>query len=273
MKFVKLTFSYLYKNFLYLFLFSIIPAVFLGTTLSPFKVIEFINRYSQDPVLNFDTIFNGMVNFSWLQLLFVIISIVLLAIFISAILGQMEQHFRSGKLNLEALKEHVNNNILLVLANIVALFVLAFVVFFVASAILFLTHLLLSGINTSPTVFNVVVANVILSVIFIFYALFAGVILINTANMLTDGSEFRYSFSDAIKLTQKNGIHLILAMLLPFIIIAVFVSIFVNSPILPVINVLGVLFSIMYYTSLAMTGYFELAKLDRYDNRKRYYNR
>ena len=203
MKFIKLTLNYMTKNFLYLLLMSLIPAIFFGIVLSPFKAVEFINIYSATPVLNFGTIFNSLVDFGFLQLLLTLISIVLIAIFASAILGQIEQHFRSGKRNLEAIKEHVNNNILLVIANLLAIYVVVFLLMFVASAILFLTHLLMSGINASPTVFNVIVSNIILSIILIICSLISGVILVNTANMMTEGSQFRYSFSSSIAYTKK----------------------------------------------------------------------
>ncbi|PKK95977.1 MAG: hypothetical protein CVV59_00895 [Tenericutes bacterium HGW-Tenericutes-4] len=273
MKFIKLTMSYMGKNFLYLFLMALIPAIFWGSTLSPFQPIEFINTYSTIPVVAFGSIFNAFFQFGWLQLLLSLVTLVLLAIFISAILGQIEQHFRSGKLNVNAIKDHVNNHILIVVANLVALFVIGFMLLFATSAILFLLHLLISGINASPTVFNVVVANVLLSIMFILYSVIASIIFVNTANMMSDGSEFRYSFSNSIKLTQKNNFKLSVGIIAPYLLITVLISLFVYSELLVVINIIGVLFLIMYYTSFAMTSYYELSKLDRYDKRKKYYRR
>jgi hypothetical protein len=273
MKFIKRTFSYMGKNFLYLFLMALIPAIFWGSTLSPFQPVEFINTYSATAILSFGTIFNLFFQFGWLELLLSFITLILLAIFLSAMLGQIEQHFRSGKLNLSALKEHVNNHVLVVLANLVALFLIGFVLLFASSALLFLLHLFLSGINTSPTVFNVVLANILLSVMFVLYAFIASILFVNTANMINEGSEFRYSFSESIKRTQKNNFLLTLATLAPFLVVAIFVSIFVYSPLLTVVNIVGVLFLMMYYTSFTMTSYYELSKLDRYDNRKKYYKR
>jgi|GEM_PF-2841205 hypothetical protein len=273
MKFVKSTLNYIVKNPLYLLILGIVPAVFYGIVLNPFKTVEFINNYSQAPVLNFGSIFYGMVDFGLLQLVLTLVTIILMAIFISAILGQIEHHFRSGKFNLEAIKDHVNNNILVALANLVAFLVVGLVIAFASSAILFLTHLLISGINSSPTVFNVVISNVILSVMLIVYALISSVLFINTVNMMTDGSQFRYSFSTAIKLTQKNSFALTVAVIAPYLIVAVFISLFINSGFLTIINILGVLLLIIYYSTLAMTAYYDLSKTERYDNRKKYYHR
>lgn len=273
MKFIKSTLKYVVKNFLFLFLMSVIPAIFLGAVLSPFKAIEFINTYSATPVLTFGTIFNGLLDFGILQLLLILVAIMLLAIFASAIMGQIEQQFRSGKSNFERIKEHVNNNILIILANLVAFFVIIFIFMFVTSAILFLTHLLISDINTSPTVLNVIISNIILSSVLVLITLIGSIILVNTANMMSQGTQFKDSISSSIKLTQKNSFNLTLATLAPILIIAIFVSLFTYSASLPIINILGVLVLIMYYTSLAMTSYFELAKLDRYDNRKKYYHK
>lgn len=273
MKFIKLTLSYISKNFLYLTLMAIIPAVFFGLTLSPFQPIEFINGYSTTPVVNFGTIFSSIITFGWLELLLTIIALALIIIFVSAILGQMEQHLRSGKLNLAALKDHVNNNILIVSANIVALFIIAFILMFALSAILFLTHLLLSGLNSSPTVFNIIIANILLSAMLILYAVIASAVFINTANMIDNGGEFRYSFSESIKLTQKNTLQLTIAILAPYVVMSIFISLFYTSNLLPVINVIGVFIFIIYYSAFAITSYFELAKLDRYDKRKKYYHK
>jgi len=273
MRFFKLTFSYMGKNFLYLFLFALIPAIFFGLTLSPFKLVEFINNYSQVPVVAFGSIFKAMFPLGVLQLLIILVTILLLAIFVSAILGQMEHHFRSGKLNLTAIKDHVNSNILILLANIGLLFFVYFILTFSISAILFLLHLLLSGLNTSPTIFNVVLSNILVSIIIILYAIISHIVLLNISNMINNGTELRYSLSETIKLTQKNTFLLTITVLLPYVFFSIFVSLFVNTSILPIINVIGVLFLIMYYASFAMTSYFELSKLERYDNRKKYFRK
>jgi|LGOV01.1.fsa_nt_gb hypothetical protein len=271
MKFIKLSTKYMLKNFLYLGLLGVIPAVFFGTLLSPFKVLEFINTYSQNPVLNFGSIFYGVLDVGTLNLLLLFIAFFLIAIFVSAILGIMENHMRSGKHNFENLKEYVNNNILMVIANLIALLLLAFVIMFVASAVLYLLHLVFSGINTSPTVFNAVLANIILSAILVLYALIASVILVNVPNMIINGSEFRYSLSRSIKLLQQNTLAMVISVVTPFLIIAGFVSIFIGTEGFVFVNIIGVFMLIMYFASLAMTSYFELTKTARYDNRKKYY--
>ena len=271
MKFIKLSISYMLKNFLYLFLMALIPAIFLGVLISPFKVFEFINNYSSTPILTFGTIFNGMANFSFLQILLIVIRLVLLGIFISGIIGQMENHIRSGKLNISATKEYVNSNIIVVIVN---LFILAFIslfITFLASTLIFLLHLIFSGINTSPTVFNVILSNIVLSAIFIFYALICGILFINVPNMLINGATFKGSLANVIKMQEKNNFNLILAVLAPLFIVLILVSIFYTSTIMPVINTVCILLLIMYYSSLAMTGYFELSKTQRYDNKRKYY--
>jgi hypothetical protein len=131
----------------------------------------------------------------------------------------------------------------------------------------------MSGVNTSPTVLNVIVSNIILSAVLILITLIGSIILVNTANMMSQGTQFKDSLSASIKLTQKNSFNLTIATLAPILIIAIFVSLFTNSVNLPVVNIISVLVLIMYYTALAMTSYFELSKLDRYDNRKKYYHK
>lgn len=272
MKFIKLSSQYMFKNIAYLFIFSIIPAVFIGSVLNPFKIIEFANIYSSIPVTNFGTIFYGLIDFTFLQISLWIVGLVLLSIFVAGIIGQMEHHLRSGKLNIAEAREYVNNNVLLVFVNIFILFIVAIIIMFVTATILFLLHLVMSGINVSPTVGNVVVSNVMLSIIFVMYAFVASTFFINIANMMTNGYPFRHSFGSVIKLQQKNSLQLIVAILLPFTLITLLISIFViSSTIMPFVNIVGTLLLIMYFSSFAVTTYFELTKTKRYDNIRKYY--
>ena len=72
MRYIKLSFKYCVKNILFLFLMSLIPAVFIGSLLSPFKFLEFINNYSSLAVVSFSDIFYSIIDISWLKILFYI---------------------------------------------------------------------------------------------------------------------------------------------------------------------------------------------------------
>lgn len=272
MKFIRSSLSYLSKNFVYVGLLSLIPAVFMGLLLEPFKIVEFANTYSSTPVLNFNTIFGSILNFSVLTLVVWVVAFILLAIFLSAIMGQMESHMRSGKHNFSSIKEYVNNNIVTLISNLLTLLVIAIVLMFLTSSILFLLHLILSGINTSPTVTNYVISNILLVAIFILYSIIGATFFLNIANMISGGYPFRHSLSNTFRLIQKNALKLGLAVLFPFIFVVILVSAFITLPgAMVYVNVICTWALIMYYSALAMTSYFKLSGTKRYDNTKKYY--
>ena len=73
MRYIKLNFKYLIKNILFVFLLSLIPAIFMGSLLNPFKFLEFVNNYANIVVVNFADIFYNIIDISWLKLLFYVI--------------------------------------------------------------------------------------------------------------------------------------------------------------------------------------------------------
>ncbi|MGD9901008.1 MAG: hypothetical protein AB7S44_00530 [Spirochaetales bacterium] len=271
MKFVRAGLSYMFKNFLYMFLFAIIPAVFLGLLLNPFKIFEFIKDYASMNIASFDTIFNYILNINFLNFVIAVFGMSLLAIFVSAIIGQIENHMRSGKTNFRALKEHVNSNILVVIANMFAFLLIAFVIMFLTSTLLFLTHLILSGINNVPTAFNVVLSTVIVLAILTIYALIAGVMFLNVPSMIVNGSQFKTSLASVIKLVEKDSLGILVAVLVPTLVIGLIAILFSGTIVMPLISVICVALLIMYYSSLSMTAYYTLTQTTRYDNKRKYY--
>ena len=140
MKFIKQSFSYMIKNYLYIFLFCIIPVAFIGILNSPFKIIEFMNKYPTSLINNFGELFSLIFNLNWLDFVLGILGIVIFSLFLSIILGHMENHMRSGKNNFKNMHSYVNNNILVVLVNVFALVVAYLVLMFLLACLLFLFH-------------------------------------------------------------------------------------------------------------------------------------
>ena len=111
MRYIKLSFKYSVKNILFLFLMSLIPAIFIGSLLSPFKFLEFINNYASLTIVSFADIFYSIIDISWLKVLFYCLALGLISVFVSIIVGEIENHFRSGKKNFYNFKNYINNNI------------------------------------------------------------------------------------------------------------------------------------------------------------------
>lgn len=269
MRYIKLSFKYCVKNILFLFLMSLIPAIFIGSLLSPFKFLEFINNYSSLAVTGFADIFYSIIDISWLKILFYVIALCLIGVFASVIVGEIENHFRSGKRNYGNYKHYVNNNLLIVLLNLSIFVVINFIVSFLCGTLIYLFHVILSGLNSTAGVASVVVAIILFTLYFCVICLSGLAILINVPNMMINGYNFKQALSSTINLIGKDFFNLALAFLLPFVIIIPLISIFNFSGIaLGIVNTICLIISIIYYSSCALTAYFDLSNITRYDERK-----
>lgn len=271
MKNFKDSFVYIYKNILYLLLFAIVPSVLLGVFLSPFKFIEFINTYPSLPVSKFGDVFYAIVDISWLKLLFYVLAIIILSIFISLILGMIENHFRSGKRNIKNFKSFINNNIMNVFLNLSLLFMIYFIVSFLCATFIYLFHILISGIGATPKAFSIVIASLFVVIYFCLNICSSLICFLNIPNMLINGYNFKNSIGGVFNLLYKNPVELLVGMLFPYIFIIPTISLTVNSKLIILFNILGVLICLIYYSSFIMISYFSLNNINRYDNR-RYYN-
>lgn len=270
MKYVKLTFNYLFKNFLYIFLLGLVPMAYFGGLLSPFKTFEFMTNYSNIAVHNYGDIFYALIDFKILPIILTILGIAVLAVFVSLAIGQMENHMRSGKLNYKSMFQYLNNNILVVIVNLAILLLIWFLLQFLLSALIMLMHLIISGMGNTPNVFGIIVAIILCCAKFAFFLLIASVIFLTMPNMLISGYPTKQAISNAIKLMNKNTFQYLLAMVVPFVVI-IPLACLLKGNLCYVTNTIGTLILFIYYTSLCMTSYFELSGMNRYDNRK-YYN-
>lgn len=270
MKYLKNSLSYIFKNFLYIFLLALAPTAFIGGLLSPFKLFEFMTNYSGIVVNNFGDIFYSLVDFKILPIFLTILAIVVLAIFVSLTIGQMENHMRSGKLNYKGMSQYLNNNITVVVMNLSLILLIWFVLQFLLSAILMLLHLIISGIGNAPNVANIIVAIIFCAFKFALFLQLTAIVLLTIPNMLISGYPTKQAISNAIKILNKNNFKFLFAMLMPFVII-IPLACLLKGNLVYITNVFGTLILFMYYTALGMTSYFELSSIPRYDNRK-YYN-
>ncbi len=269
MRYIKLSFKYLTKNFLFLFLVSLLPSVFLGAFLSPFKFLEFVNNYSNLTVSSFNDIFYSIIDISWLKILFYVISFGLIGIFVSVIIGEIENHFRSGKRNYLNFKHYINNNILAVLLNMIAFAIINFVVSFLCGTIIYIFHILLCGLNTTPKTWSLIVAILLFTIYFCVVMLAGLTLSINVPNMTYNGYNFKQAIFYTINLIGQDLFNLILGFLVPFVAIVPLISIFSFSSLgLRFVGILCVLIAIIYYSSFVMTSFYSLSGINRYDERK-----
>ena len=271
MRFIKLGSKYFAKNCWWLLLIWLVPSVFIGLLAGPFQIVEFINKYPSTVISSFADIFKILMPLSWQRVVFALIGVVLVSVFLSMSVGQTESHMRSGKLNFKEIFSYINNDILVVVINVIVIEIVYLLLTFILGSVLFLFHLLLSGLSSVPSVLTVIIAIILCCGILLLYGFVLAMFLINIPNMITNGYSFKEGVSSTAQLMGRNSFGLIVAYLLPYLIAIPLVSLLCKTNALWVANVLCFWLGSTYYSSLTMTAYFELSDTNRYDNRK-YYN-
>lgn len=270
MKFIKLGGKYALKNSWWLMLIWLLPSIFVGLCCAPFQIVQFMNTYPTTTISSFADIFNILMPVSWLKIVFALLGILLVAVFLCMAIGQTESHMRSGKLKFREIFSYINNDILVVLINIIVLEIIYLVITFVFGSIIFLFHLLISGLSNAPSVLCVIIAIILCCAILVIYALANIEMLINIPNMVSNGYSLKEGLSNTTQIIGKNTFKLLIAYLLPYIIIIPLVSLLCKTNVLWVANIIGYLIMTVYYSAVTMTAYFELSDTSRYDNRKYY---
>ncbi len=271
MKYIKLGSGYFFKNSWWLLLVWLLPSIFVGLCTGPFQIIEFMNSYPKTIISNFGDIFNILMPLTWQRAIFVVLGIFLVSIFVSMAFGESESHMRSGKLGFKEIFSYVNNDILVSIVNIFIIEIIYIIFKFILGSILFLLHLLLSGLSSVATILNVILAIVLCVCVIVLFTLLASTFLINIPNMISNGYSLKESISSTFQLLSRSTFKLLLAYLMPFLFIIPVISLLSHTSVLWLGNILSFLFLGAYYSSLTMTSYFELSNTSRYDNRK-YYN-
>ena len=274
MRYIKLCFGYLFKSGWYIWLLWLLPSIFVGFCCLPFNLIKFINIYPSITISHFGDMFWALSPVTWLNFLFAVLGIVLVSIVLSMTIGQMESHMRSGKLNFKEIFSYVNNNILVVLVNVILMFVISFVMTFLLGAVLFLFHIMFSGLSNTPTVLNIVFAVILSAGTLVLFMFAMAIFCFNIPNMITNGYSLKEGISSSVSVIGGNAFKLALAFLLPFVIVIPFFSLLAKTNVLWIANLISALLVMSYYSVLTMTSYFEISNTSRYDNRKYYnYNR
>lgn len=271
MRFIKLGSKYFGKNCWWLLLIWLVPSIFIGWLTGPFQIVEFMNVYPNTVISGFGDIFKILMPISWQKTVFAVLGILLVSVFLSMSVGEIESHMRSGKLSFKEVFSYVNNDILVVLINILVIEIIYVLLTFVLGSVLFLFHLLISGLSSTASVLGVIIAIILCCAVLFIYAMCVGMFLINIPNMITNGYSFKEGVSSTAQLIGKSAFKLILAYLLPYVIVVPLVSLLCRTNVIWLANIICFWLTSTFYSCVTMTAYFELSDTNRYDNRK-YYN-
>lgn len=269
MNYIKDVLNYYLKNFIYILVITIIPAVILGLIANPFALAEFLANYPSYKITTFGDLFFAVYNLGWIDVLWIVLSLIILVVYLSIMLGFIESHFRTGNPSLvNSLK--INLNALSVIKTAIVLAIYTFVVNFVLLLLIYLLHILtaVDGYGASFVMFfNYVIA------IFGLYPIARGFSLVSFANieMLINGSPFRVAMSNAFLAVGQNVMSVFVVEVI------IFLTTFMIATICSLIGVawlgsiLGLLIILPLMCVSAMNMFFKYYGLKRYDNRK-YYN-
>lgn len=156
MEYVKNVLGYYFRNFHYLILIVLAPALFVGLLLRPFGMFEFAFEYHNLSLQSFGDFFVNIFFGSWWSVLFLLVGLVLVILSVSVMLGFVESHFRVGQPSLVSAFS-INNNLLGVAKATLALFIFCFVVEVLLSLLMLFVHFLCGG-NAVAIIFNYIVA-------------------------------------------------------------------------------------------------------------------
>ena len=110
------TLKYIFKNFLYVVVFALVPAIFFSLTLSEEAVTGVLSRlFSGDPKVGFGEVFQAISVFNFsskTSVLFGFFGILACVLCVSMLTAFLEKHMRIGKRTLNGLFGKVNDNLI-----------------------------------------------------------------------------------------------------------------------------------------------------------------
>lgn len=269
MKFFKDSWAYIYKNWWYMLIFALPVGIFCGVFIKPFKSIGFIRNMPSTTINSFGDIFNNLFDFSFKGIVLFLLGFIVLCVCSSVILGFIENHMRSGKKDYKEFVKFFNNNIIIVMINLVIFGIVLFVIKFLLAALLFMFVVLFTGLGNIPNVGTIIISIILISGAVVLCVQIFTIFMLNIPNMMINGFSFKNALYNSMKLVNKTNFKMLLASVLPFAAILIFI-ILTNS--FWLVNMLLVMVLFVYYCALCMVAYFNVSDTSRYDNRKYYIN-
>ena len=263
--------SYYFKNILYMLLFAIGPAVFIGLLIQPFGFIEMLYGYSQMTSYTFSDFFVSVYSHGAWGILWFILGFLLLVVFISFLVGKIEYHFRTGHFEIASHNARgFNNNFgdLAIMAGIMLL--VNFIINLLGILLVCLVHFTICG-SGAVALASIIVNWVIGIAIILAQGVFTCVFMFSAIDMIIMGSPLTVGISNAFNNISRHKWSSIFVSTFPFLIGVVLTVLGELCNIVWLSNIVSLLFIIPYVCILGMVDFFDYYNMPRYDNRQ-YYN-
>ncbi len=268
MNYLKDVLLYYGKNFVYMLIFCISPAVFIGLLMQPFALFEFLAKYPSLTINNFGEFFLSVYNLEWLDILWIILAFVLLVIAISLLLGFLESHFKTGKHNLVN-DFSLNSNVLSVMKITFLLAIVIFVINLILIFLMFLVHVIFNNFGASTTASIIINYIIVVAGMFPIARMFT-MFTLTGIEMLINGSPMNVSFSDSTHAVARNGVKIFVVEAVLFLVLFGLTIGLTYAGLTWLGNILGLILFLPIECILGMTVFFEYNNITRYDKRKLY---
>ena len=270
MEYVKDVLGYYIKNFVYLLIFAVIPATFLGLFIQPFGLYDFVYSYHDSTLATFGDFFMAIFNPSWWSFLYVLVGGVLFVVSMSMMLGFIENHFRVGKRSLQN-SFRLNNNTLSVLKTTVILGIAIFILDLLAALLMCFIHFL-SANSGAGSVVCCILNYIIVLALMVLVGRGLSLFGFATVESLLDGSPMRVGFSNAARAMSGKGWQLFMVELITMGVCFILMQIFSLIALPTVGNILSCIVFMPMVCINSMMLFFDANKLTRKDKLK-YYQR
>lgn len=272
MKYIGSAFRYLFKNFIFLFPFALLPSYFLAMSVDVDNLASLAeSTLAVETNFDFLQVFTFLSPFNAEGWPYAIVFVVMCAVFVPMLHGFIERHMRIGSRSFKGVAGRFNTNFLPTLA-VLALFLAAYELWaLLAAGLIYAVTILLDGIACYVLAVSVLFgANALL-------AWLASAFLLWLPCMQLTGYSYLDSLNFSGQLYARRRGKLFLAVFLPLAVgVVLQFAIAAASPLealrIPayVLLELVYLFLFLYYCILMYVAYFDAAGEDRMDLTKKY---
>ena len=270
MKYIKITISYLIKNFWRLFLTlvpaSVVCAVFLNPLSSVTSLYYMIKEQTSNPR---DLIENLDFATEWYYIFIYAGVVLVLSVFISYAYITVYRHLRTGKISIRSPFRYVNGGFIPVVKMMSLMGVFMILVQFILTGLLYLINVIFDSLSV-PYVFFLICAFVLI----IFCVLFGNHMLKTPLMTMFHMYVYGYGFAEAWSangklLDRKIARTMFFCTLIPFFFIIalnyLFVFVTVGVWIEVILRSVVYFFIFAYYITLSIIVMFDLCEIERRD--------
>lgn len=269
MKVVFDTLKYMFKNIFMLTGFVIVPLLFAGFFSKFYNFATFFAGYANTVVRNFGTILGITFDLSFENIVYTALGFMLIIISLSALIGYIDYHFKSGVKSVKDINSFINNNIMITFVYSIIVLLLFMLFKFVASLAVFVFHVIFSGLNNVPNNFTYIFNLVVVIGLFVLVVFVMAYLMLAYPITINSGYTIRTSMSAASDLLNKKLGVMLWAIILPMVFVFPINMLGNLLNFSLVASVASTFLLMLYYPVVIYVAFFEFSFYKRNDVKKR----